>query len=208
MSRTIAIAALGVVAVGLGVTAGVLLTGGDDESQFAQCRESVVVGGADQLGGPFTLVSETGETVTEADVLDGPTLVYFGYTSCPDVCPIDLFRNGEVAHLLDEQGVAITPVFITIDPARDTPQQVAEYTDFMHPRMLGLTGSQEQIDVAARAYGVYAARVGEPDDPDYLMDHSSYSYLMSPEHGFLEFYSRQASVEQMVENITCYANAM
>lgn len=209
MSRTLAIAALGAVTIGLGVTAGFILTGqSDGDDQFAQCREGVVVGGANQLGGPFTLLSETGQTVTETDVITGPTLVYFGFTSCPDVCPIDLNRNAEATYLLDEQGVDVTPVFITIDPARDTPEQVAAYTDFMHPRMLGLTGTQQQIDIATRAYGVYAARVGDEDDPDYLMDHSAYSYLMAPEHGFLEFFPREVTAEQMAETISCYVDAL
>ncbi|MDO5642305.1 MAG: SCO family protein, partial [Paracoccus sp. (in: a-proteobacteria)] len=125
--------------------------GGDP---FAQCRTSVVAGGTSALGGPFELVSETGAQVTDADVFTRPSLVYFGYSYCPDICPFDNSRNAEALDLLDEQGIDAQAVFITVDPGRDTPEVMAHYTDNMHEKMLGLTGTPDQIAVAAKAWRV------------------------------------------------------
>ena len=108
------------------------------DDPFASCRQTAVAGGAATIGGPFTLVSETGETVTDADVITGPTLIYFGYTFCPDVCPMDVARNATAVDILEERGRMVTSVFISIDPERDTPKAVADFTDNLHPRMLGL----------------------------------------------------------------------
>ena len=139
------------------------------------CLAGSVAGG--DIGGPFTLVDETGATVTDQDVITGPTLIYFGFTFCPDVCPMDTDRNAQAMDILDEQGTPVDALFITIDPARDTPEYLAEFTDVFHDRMVGLTGSQEQVDAAVKAYRAYARKV-ESDDPDYyLMDHSTFTYL-------------------------------
>ncbi|MGB0497512.1 MAG: SCO family protein [Rubricella sp.] len=174
--------------------------------RFAQCRETAVAGGMAQIGGPFELTSETGERVTETDVIDGLTLIYFGYTYCPDICPVDLLRNGEAIYALEDRGVtSIEPVFITVDPNRDTVEQMADYTDFMHPRMLGLTGSQEDIDAVIAAYRVFAQRRG--DDPEnYLMDHSGFTYLMAPDVGLVEVFRRDIGPEAMADRLECFAN--
>ena len=119
---------------------------------FADCRTSSVAGGAGAIGGPFELVNQHGDTVTDADVMGKPSLVYFGYTFCPDVCPLDTARNAEAVYILDDQGIEVQPVFITIDPARDTPEVVGEYAEVFHPRMVGLTGSDEQVKAASQAY--------------------------------------------------------
>ncbi|TYB90458.1 SCO family protein [Oceaniovalibus sp. ACAM 378] len=170
-----------------------------------------VAGGAGAIGGPFTLVSETGETVTDVDVITKPTLVYFGYTFCPDVCPLDAARNAAAVDLLAERGYDVQPVFITIDPERDTPEVLAEWTDYMHPDMLGLTGSPEQIKAASQAYKTYFAK-REGDDPAfYLMDHTVFSYLMLPEHGFVEFFrgapnfnGEGVTEEAVAESTACF----
>ncbi|RVT83436.1 SCO family protein [Rhodobacteraceae bacterium CCMM004] len=184
-------------------------TGGDD--RFAECRTSQIAGGAAAIGGDFELVSETGETVTQADVLDRPSLVYFGYTFCPDVCPLDAARNAEVADLVAAQGHDVQPVFITIDPERDTPEVLAEFTDYLHPQMLGLTGSAEQVARASKAYKTYYAKRAT-DDPDwYLMDHSVFTYLVLPDHGFVEFFrgapnggSGGVEAEEMAQTVACF----
>ena len=205
MPRIAAIAASAAVVLGLGITALVVLWPREAD-RFAQCRGVITSGGGD-IGGPFSLISETGERVSEAEVIDRLSLVYFGYSFCPDVCPVDLFRNGEAVHALAERGIEVRPVFITVDPERDTVQQMAEYTDFMHPDMIGLTGPREDIEAAIREYRVYANRVG--DDPqDYLMDHSSFTYLMHPEEGFLDFFPSQTAPEDMAERVACYAQAL
>lgn len=179
-----------------------------DADLFADCRQSNVAGGPGLIGGPFSLVDETGTTVTEAQVLSKPSLVYFGYTFCPDVCPFDNARNAEAVDLLDAQGIDVQPVFITIDPARDTPQVMAEYTESLHPRMLGLTGTQEQVDTAVKAYKAYGKKREDGDPEFYLMDHSTFTYLMLPGSGFADFYRREVTPQQMAESVECFVSKM
>jgi protein SCO1 len=174
--------------------------GGPDDPQSA-CRGGVAAG---DIGGPFTLVDTTGTTVTDTDVITRPTLVYFGYTFCPDVCPFDNARNAQAIDILEERGIEATPVFITIDPARDTPEVMAEYTANLHPAMIGLTGSQEQVKAAADVYrALYQRR--ETGDENYLMDHSVFTYLMMPETGFADFFQRDATPEQIADAVACFA---
>ena len=208
MTRLIAIVATAAVILLLGVTYYMTMLGGDDD-QFAQCRASSVAGGAGQIGGPFTLVDETGKTVTEKDVIDQPALIYFGYTFCPDVCPLDAARNAEAVDILESRGKSVKPVFISIDPERDTPEMLAEFTDYLHPRMLGLTGSAEQVKAASKAYRTFyqAQKPAEGEEDLYLVDHSTMSYLTLPEHGFVEFFSRDATAEQMADRIQCFIDA-
>lgn len=204
-TRTYAIIAAVAAAAGLGLTWGVTQFSAGSEDIFAQCRRGVV-GGSGQLGGPFTLVSETCETVTDKDVVTGPSLLYFGYTYCPDVCPLDNTRNAEAVFLLDERGYNVTPVFISVDSERDTPETLAEFTDIMHPRMLGLTGSPEQIKAASQAYRTYY-KVQNPGDPYTLIDHSTQTYLVFPEIGFVEFFNRDTTTEQMADQVACFVDA-
>ncbi|MGR3502166.1 SCO family protein [Pseudaestuariivita sp.] len=170
---------------------------------FAACRTGVAGG---DIGGPFTLVNGQGETVTDQDVITEPSILYFGYTFCPDVCPLDMFRNAEAVDLLAEEGVSATPVFITVDPARDTPEVVAEFADVMHPKAIGLTGTPEQTDAASKAYRTYY-RAQPAEDEFYLVDHSTFSYVVLPEHGFVDFIRREATPEQVAETVACFANA-
>ena len=209
MIRMFAIAAAAIVVAGLGAMYFAGFGASDPEDAFAQCRASNVAGGAGQIGGPFELVSETGETVTEEDVIDRPTLIYFGYTFCPDVCPLDAARNAAAVDLLEERGYMVRPVFISVDPARDTPEVLAEFTDYLHPRMLGLTGSADQVRAASKAYRTYyqAQEPAEGAEEFYLVDHSTMSYLSLPEHGFVEFFRRDVSAEQMADRVACFADA-
>lgn len=203
MSKIYTIAAgVAIVAV-VGVTFAVTQMQGSDDI-FAQCRASQAAGGA--IGGPFELVDENGQTVTDADVITGPTLIYFGYTFCPDVCPLDNLRNAEAIRLLDEQGIDVKPVFISIDPERDTVDVVREFTDNFHERMLGLTGSPEQVRAASQAYRTYYNKQ-DSDDEFYLMDHTTMSYLVFPEYGFEEFYRRDVTPEQMATSLACFVEA-
>lgn len=194
------------VALMIAIPLALTLGGQDSEASasFAQCQQGSVAGG--DIGGPFTLVSETGETVTEADVITKPTLVYFGYTYCPDVCPLDASRNAEAVDILTSRGVESTPVFISIDPERDTPEVLAEFTDILHDDMLGLTGSPEQVKAASQAYRTFYRRQPGGGE-DYLVDHSTFTYLVLPEVGFVDFFRRDATPEQMADTVACYANA-
>ncbi|OCX61582.1 protein senC [Thioclava sp. SK-1] len=204
-TKTYAIGAGCLVVLGLGAMWAVPKFSDGSDDIFAQCRSSAV-SGAGTLGGPFELVSETGATVTDTDVITQPSLLYFGYTFCPDVCPFDVARNGEATAILDSRGQTIQPVFISVDSARDTPEVVAEFTDIFHPRMLGLTGSPEQISAASKSYRTYF-KVQNPGDPLTLIDHSTQSYLVFPELGYVEFFNRDLAPEAMADRIGCFVDA-
>lgn len=206
MTRIIAIGSAVVLAVLLGAIYWITMgRGGDD--RFAQCRESNIAGGAGAIGGPFELVSETGETVTEKEVIDQPALIYFGYTFCPDVCPVDVARNAQAVDILEERGEMVKPVFISVDPKRDTPEVVDDFTANLHPRMLGLTGSPEQVKAASQAYRTYYSANDSEDDEYYLVDHSTMTYLVLPETGFVDFFRRDASAEEMADRVQCFLDA-
>lgn len=202
MIRLISISAAGIAAAALGVMGYGALTGGSDD-QFAQCRATQVSGGAGALGGPFSLTDHTGRAVTEADFADRPTLLYFGYSFCPDVCPLDNARNAEATDLLTARDYDLTPVFISVDPERDTQELLAEFVSFMHPKMIALTGTEEQIRDAARAYRVYYAKQDSTDE-FYLIDHSTFAYLLLPGHGFVEVIRRDQTPEQVADTVACF----
>ncbi len=168
---------------------------------YANCRAGSVGGG--DIGGPFSLVDQTGATVSEKDVITKPTLIYFGYTFCPDVCPLDNARNAEAVDILEEKGIAAVPVFITIDPKRDTPEVMAEYVANVHPSMIGLTGTPDQIRAASLAYKTYF-KVQEGDPEFYLVDHSTFTYFVTPESGFVDFFKRDDSAEVVAERVSCF----
>jgi protein SCO1 len=176
--------------------------GGGDP--FADCREGQVAGG--DIGGPFTLVNGAGETMTDQDVFTAPSILYFGYTSCPDVCPMDMARNAQAVDILKERNIEAAPVFVSVDPARDTPEVVGGYASNFGDRAIGLTGTPEQVDAAARAYRVYYAK--QDGDPDYYMvDHSAFSYLVLPEVGFVDFVDRDEPPESLADRMQCFIEA-
>lgn len=176
---------------------------GSDDDKYAQCRSTQVAGGAGQIGGPFTLVNAAGETVTDQDVITKPSILYFGYTFCPDVCPLDTARNAEAIDVLTERGYDVTPVFISVDPERDTPEVVGDFAANLHEDMIGLTGSEEQIRAASQAYRTYYRRQPS-DDEYYLVDHSTFSYLVMPDDGFVEFFRRELSPEDVANRTSCF----
>ncbi len=160
------------------------------------------------LGGPFSLVDHTGRAVTERDFAGRALLVYFGFTYCPDVCPTEL---GTIAAAIDAMGPAgerVTPVLVTIDPERDTPAALADYVARFHPRMVGLTGSAEQIAQAARAYRVYYAKVRPRDSSDYLMDHSSFIYFVGPDGRVRSLFRPETSPEAIAAAVTAQLRAL
>lgn len=173
---------------------------------FAHCRTTQVAGGAGNIGGPFTLVNEAGKTVTDKDVIKGPTLIYFGYTFCPDLCPVDNARNAAATDLLSKRGYDVTPVFISVDSKRDTPQTMKDFTENMSPKMIGLTGTAAQVKAAAKEYHVYY-KVEDPTQKNYLIDHSTFTYLMLPKYGFVTFFRRSLTPKQMAEKVACFVDA-
>jgi len=158
------------------------------------------------VGGPFELTAHTGQTVTQASFAGKLLLVFFGYTFCPDVCPTTLNR---VALALDELGPEaekVQPLFITVDPARDTAAVLADYVAAFHPAIVGLTGTPQQIAVVAKSYRAYFSKV-EPkgsDPEDYLMDHSVLIYLIGEDGKFLTMFSHTASPEDIAAGIKKY----
>jgi protein SCO1 len=172
---------------------------------YAQCRSSAIGGG--DIGGAFTLVDQTGKTVTDKEVITQPSLLYFGYTFCPDVCPMDTARNAEAVDILEEQGFQVTPIFISIDPERDTPEVVADFVGNIHPRMIGLTGSPEQVKAASQAYRTYFKKQTDGDPDYYLMDHSTFTYLVLPKVGFVDFFKRDDTADQIAERTACFLSA-
>ena len=173
--------------------------------RFASCRTSSIAGGTSQIGGPFTLMASNGQTVTSAELFTKPSLIYFGYTFCPDICPLDALRNVDAVDVLESRGQLVTPVFISIDPRRDTPQVVGEFAENMHERMIGLTGTPEQVKAASKTYKTYFKAHAAEDDY-YLVDHSTFSYLVLPEHGFVEFFRRDLPAEAVADRISCFVD--
>ncbi len=161
-----------------------------------------VIEQAASIGGPFTLQDGSGQTVTDRSFRGKYMLVYFGYTFCPDVCPTTL---NDVAQALDKMGQAadrVQPLFITVDPARDTPAVVRQYAAAFTPRLTGLTGTPEQIAAVARDYRVYYAphRTG-PNPGDYTMDHSSILYLMNPDGRFVGIIRADEGADQIAADL-------
>jgi protein SCO1 len=138
------------------------------------------------IGGPFTLTTADGTTVTDGTYRGKLLLVYFGYTSCPNTCPTMLIEIGTALTTLGADAGKLQPLFITVDPRRDTAVLLREYLQSFDPRIVGLTGTPQQIADAAQEYGVYYAphRIG-PGAEDYVIDHSSYLYLMDPRGSFV-----------------------
>lgn len=206
MIRIYSIGAAALIAGMLGVLGWMVYSGRSDD-RFAQCRATAVSGGAGSIGGPFELVDQSGRTVTDADVIDMPTILYFGYTFCPDVCPLDVARNALAVELLEDQGHMSRPVFISVDPQRDTPEVLTQFSSVFHERMIGLTGSEEQIRDASRAYRTFYS-VHASEDEFYLVDHSTFTYLVLPEHGFVEVFRRDLPADQMAEQAACFIDRM
>jgi protein SCO1/2 len=137
----------------------------------------VEIKGVPQIGGSFMLVDHTGKTVTEKSYLGRPVLVFFGFTNCPDVCPTTLFELTNRLEILGPVADRLQILFITADPERDTPEQLALYLQSFHPRIVGLSGSREQIDGAIAAYKV-VARKAQLDGGGYNVDHTASVFMM------------------------------
>jgi protein SCO1/2 len=196
--RNLILALAGTVFVALGAAAIFLAIYEPEDAP--QSPAAVNVSGSG-IGGPFTLTDQTGKRVTSAEVIDGPALVYFGYTFCPDVCPVDVAIMASAVDLLDAQGFRVKPVFITIDPARDTVEAVGYYAEAMHPRMVGLTGSEAEIKAVANAYKVYFERVNLEDSAaGYLMNHTTFTYFMMPD-GIRAVFRNKYPPEEMAGEI-------
>jgi protein SCO1/2 len=153
------------------------------------------------IGGPFALTDQHGKRVTEQDFAGRYMLVYFGYTYCPDVCPLSLSTmSAAIDQLPPEQAALVVPIFVTVDPARDTVEQLALYAPLFHPQLVALTGSEDEVRDAARAYRVYFHKP-EGDGDDYLVDHSTFVFLMGPDGNYVTHFGIDATPEAMAQAI-------
>jgi protein SCO1/2 len=154
------------------------------------------------VGGPFTLTDQDGRKVSEKDFLGQHMLVFFGYTYCPDICPTELQVMTAALDTLGAEAQTIQPVFVSIDPERDTPEVLKSYVENFGPRLIGLTGTPEEIAAIAKAYRVYYARSGDEASPGaYLMDHSSIMYLMGPDGGFVQHFTYTTDVAKLAAEL-------
>lgn len=137
------------------------------------------------IGGPFTLTDHNGRQVSDKSFRGQYRLIYFGFSYCPDVCPVDLQQIGQAFRQLEQKDPALAakvqPIFISVDPERDTPQVLRQYVAAFHPRLIGLTGTPEQIQDVAKKYGIYYSKEGDEGAKDYLVDHSRIALLFGPE---------------------------
>ncbi|XP_031257184.1 protein SCO1 homolog 1, mitochondrial [Pistacia vera] len=153
------------------------------------------------IGGPFNLINHDGKRVTDKDFLGNWTMIYFGFTHCPDICPDELQKLAAAVDKTKEKGgIDVVPVFISVDPERDTVEQVREYVKEFHPKLVGLTGSPDEIKKVARAYRVYYMKTAE-EDSDYLVDHSIVMYLMSPKMEFVKFFGKNNDVDSLADGV-------
>jgi protein SCO1/2 len=152
------------------------------------------------IGGPFTLTSPDGTPITEQTYRGKWLLVYFGFTSCPDSCPTALLEISAALEKLGPDADKLQPLFITVDPQRDTPAVMGNYTQSIDSRIVGLTGTPQQIAAAAQEYGVYyEPRKSGPGAGDYVMDHSTYFYLMDAEGKFVRGFDADTPGERIAE---------
>ena len=155
------------------------------------------------IGGPFTLTDHEGNAVTEADFLGRHTLVYFGYTFCPDVCPMELQSITEALERLGPKADGVAPLFITVDPERDTVAVMADYARHFHPSLRALTGTPEEVRAAARAYRAYFRKTDGPEEgDDYLVDHTSLIYVMGPDGAYVAHFTFGTPPDEMAARLS------
>lgn len=179
----------------------VLWLGPDRVARAVGLAGGIAVQGGAPVGGPFSLVDQTGTPVTDATWRGHWMIVYFGYTTCPDVCPTELQTMAAALDALRGQAAQVVPIFITVDPDRDTPARLADYVKLFDDRLVGLTGTPQQIDTVARAYRVYYAKVTPKESTTYLMDHSSFVYLMGPDGTLRALFRPGTSAQELAEAI-------
>ena len=173
---------------------------GPDSAKAARLMDDLIWGRG-HIGGPFELIDQTGRTRTDADFRGKLLIVYFGYTYCPDVCPTDLMQIGLAIDKLGAASVQVQPLFVSVDPERDTPSVLANYVSMFNPRIVALTGTPAQVRAVADAYKAYYAKVFPEGSTAYLIDHTGFIYLMGRSGEYLGFFPPGTSADRMVEII-------
>ena len=172
-------------------------------SESKTCNNSTnFIGG---LGGPINLIDQNERAFSLVKQNNSLSLLYFGYSYCPDICPYDLERNAYVKDIMDEQKLDINLVFITLDPSRDTTERLKDFSEYIHNSMIALTGSNDQIEGLKKAYGVFGkSNKVDYEDQSYLVDHSTFSYLVNKDGEVLSYFNRRESPEKISEKIKCF----
>jgi protein SCO1/2 len=174
-------------------------------NQESPNKNRVITSGQALIGGPFELVGKDGKTVTDKDFRGRYMLVFFGFTHCPDICPAELQVMSAALDDLGDKADQVVPVFITVDPERDTPELVTAYVENFGPNFVGLTGSLEAVDKAAKAYRVTYQKFQEEGAGDnYSVDHSALVYLMGPDGKFVTHFPYGTSPEKMADTLRRY----
>jgi cytochrome oxidase Cu insertion factor (SCO1/SenC/PrrC family) len=156
-----------------------------------------LMSGKARVGGPFTLTDQNGNARSLADFRGKLVLLYFGYTFCPDVCPTDLLAIGRLIQALGKDGEAVQPVFVTLDPERDTQAILRNYATAFHPRFVALRGSEQETRRIATAYKVYYEKVTPPGSGTYVIDHTAFIFLLDREGRYVAFFPPGTTVERM-----------
>jgi protein SCO1/2 len=191
-----------ILALAIAGAAALWLVEGRDPGQVPQ-QTGLLARPSDTVGGPFSLIDQSGRRVTEKSWPGKYLLIYFGYTFCPDACPTELLTIGQALDALPEDKAdKIQPIFITIDPARDTAAKLGDYVSSFHPNLIGLTGSDAEIAAVAREYQVYYQKTSSAGNTsDYVMDHSSYVYLVDPAGKTIGIFSSDAQADDLAKSL-------
>ena len=194
IARNLGLALMGLIA---GAAAAFLLFSG--VPQNISLAKDPAVSGKALVGGAFSLTNSAGKRVTDKDFLGHPMIVFFGYTHCPDICPSGLQVISAALDKLGAKGQNVTPVFITLDAERDTPEKLSDYVKSFHPRLVGLTGSAEEIAAVAKTYRVFYQKISDEKSPkDYTFDHAAIIYLMGADGNFITHIPHTTDVDQVV----------
>ena len=202
----ILLAALMAIALAAGLT-WMRLNAADTPAGATRVGGEVGVAAGVTIGGPYELTAHDGSRMGSEDFQGEFQLIYFGFTYCPDVCPTELASVANALDRMGEKAARVRPLFITVDPERDDPATMAEYVRHFHPRLVGLTGSPDEIGAVLKSFRVFARKVESQTSNQYVMDHSTFLYLMGPDGEFVTMFRYGTDPEEMARAIATHVDA-